>query len=1122
MPKAFLEDAAACTLYAGLTYLVEPDGTVEAITHELIRFNGRKGIDKLGEYRNIVYTPAYQQLTLNEARVIKAAGKTVPVEPRHLHLRDVATDYQVYDPDKQLVVSFPNLEVGDLIEVKWTTRGKNPEYQGQFFGRYRFGDDQFPVAQEELRIREPKAMPLRHATVGGRLEPQVREDDRFRTYHWHATSLRELPQDDNLPSKEHLRLELAYSTLPSWDAVEKWERQARSRCSRCTPEVRQVVREVTRGLTRPEEKARALTHWVRRQIRYLSAGERHDYTPLAPGVVLRYRYGDCKDQSQLLVVMLREAGVPAGVATLGARDDGQVLESVPSPWGTHAIVVVPIDGHDHWIDTTISLAAWDFLPRDDRNRLTYVLDDRRLRLVRTPGLTPEDNRIVQTTQVSVGSDGSSRSERVSTHYGLAALHRRDDWTGVPPGERRRLVAAELQDSQSRARLVRLSLDEQELQDFDRPVTARVVFETPGHFVGEPQREGSLSDSKVWSKLLAFNADYDRTAPLELPAPFESIHHYVVQLPPSYRADEMPAEKSIRSPWGFFRLSVDLDAPDPHRLEITYHTRLEKTRVEPADFDAFRKFHEEVLRSYRAWLTISRTRNLADAPALEAVLVLAPGDRISAEVLARLYEENGKAKEARRVVERARGYHPDDTVLWELSVQVAETRAQEEAAYRELMKRYPDEPKYAIALGTSRIDHGDSAGARSVLEPFTSRGPDSSRATAHFQLARGEFLAGKPGRALAEWDLAEKTDAGTGYTPEAWRLRARICEKLDRPADAVAAYRLALKREPESEETLLALVRLGLATADRTAALDALRRYTVAIGDRPDGLTRAADLYLRLGHDDDAFDLATRADRAGVSPRAQRILGLIAFNRHDYERAVTHLNRVEADAETIESLIRAQLALGRLGDAERQAERAVKVAQPSQSLLDVCGELVALAHRRIDVRRAIHAPADQPDAWSRAIDQCVCAERAFAAGAPRSEVEGLLAPAISDSVQLGPAYALRGLLSLDHGRLSKALADAERAVQLSPGEARGFYVRGRVRLERGRDGATEDLRKAVQLSGRNQAVELHWLATALRRQGKLEEALRCQREAVRFRPHDPELLEQLRELEKAVRPALTGP
>jgi transglutaminase-like putative cysteine protease len=68
---------------------------------------------------------------------------------------------------------------------------------------------------------------------------------------------------------------------------------------------------------------------MRRNIRYVSAGETHDYTPHLPTQILTNRYGDCKDTSQLLAVMLREAGIKVELATLGALDDGQVMESAP-------------------------------------------------------------------------------------------------------------------------------------------------------------------------------------------------------------------------------------------------------------------------------------------------------------------------------------------------------------------------------------------------------------------------------------------------------------------------------------------------------------------------------------------------------------------------------------------------------------------------------------------------------------------------------------------------------------------------------------------------------------------------------------------------------------------------
>ena len=121
-----------------------PDGTIESTTQELIRLNGRKGIDQLGEYKTITYVPSYETVTLHEARVHKAKGGIEPVGAGHVRLRDVNTDHQIYDPSKELVISFPGLEVGDVMEVHWTTRGKHPEYQGQFFNRYTFGHDKYP------------------------------------------------------------------------------------------------------------------------------------------------------------------------------------------------------------------------------------------------------------------------------------------------------------------------------------------------------------------------------------------------------------------------------------------------------------------------------------------------------------------------------------------------------------------------------------------------------------------------------------------------------------------------------------------------------------------------------------------------------------------------------------------------------------------------------------------------------------------------------------------------------------------------------------------------------------------------------------------------------------------
>ena len=66
-----------------------------------------------------------------------------------MQLRDHNTDFQVYDGFKQLVISFPNLDVGDAVEVKWTLRGREPECQGHFYDLHMMGHDEFPTVREE-------------------------------------------------------------------------------------------------------------------------------------------------------------------------------------------------------------------------------------------------------------------------------------------------------------------------------------------------------------------------------------------------------------------------------------------------------------------------------------------------------------------------------------------------------------------------------------------------------------------------------------------------------------------------------------------------------------------------------------------------------------------------------------------------------------------------------------------------------------------------------------------------------------------------------------------------------------------------------------------------------------
>ena len=343
--------------------------------------------------------------------------------------------------------------------------------------------------------------------------------------------------------------------------------------------------------------------------------------------------------------------------------------------------------------------------------------------------------------------------------------------------------------------------------------------------------------------------------------------------------------------------------------------------------------------------------------------------------------------------------------------MAEGLKEQEAAYREMVQRFPD-PKYRVALGETRINLGDQAGAKQVLEALTSSGSasESWRGQAHYQLARSCLKQNQIKEALDHLEAAARLNPEGVHSVAALQFKGRLHEKLGQLAEATDAYRQALLQEPDSEDTLVPLIRLELATSQRREALDLLRRLTVAVGDQSGGLAQAAEFHLQLGRYDDAFELASRAEsETSEASKAEicRILGLVYLHRRDYLSAAAYLEKAAPGPEVIEGLIRAYLALGKLEQAEHQAERVEQITEATLPLCRAYAGLIVLGQRREAIRQECPPTSEKTEVWNNAIGALVCAERLYETGSSTADVEKLLLTILKDGREIGPALALRG-------------------------------------------------------------------------------------------------------------------
>ncbi len=256
-----------------------------------------------------------------------------------------------------------------------------------------------------------------------------------------------------------------------------------------------------------------------------------------------------------------------------------------------------------------------------------------------------------------------------------------------------------------------------------------------------------------------------------------------------------------------------------------------------------------------------------------------------------------------------------------------------------------------------------------------------------------------------------------------------------PRGAEREFKAALDYDPRHGDAVVGLAKVGVAAKDGSL----LRRYAPdAIELIVDGEERAAvqiAFAWSLLSDRDAGRAAEQAERAHQSdPRleaeAQAVLGLVALQEGDAERAFEHLEQAQRgrfkDVRVSRALAELYRDRGRTVDARTAVEEAVSLARDDIELW----LLVA------DLRRA----TGDRDAERQALGEAIRLDP------HRAESRSRMAEAL-----------------LAAERLDAALEEAREAASLAPGSQAARVAVGRILLARGEaQAAREQLEEAVKL------------------------------------------------------------
>lgn len=381
-----------------------------------------------GDSIRVWWSPWYKQDPQIQVRVILPDGSAQDLDPATLVPITSQSSGDVYSDTKGLEGPLPRLEVGAVVERVITTRAHRPYFEAGEVSAFDLTWN-FPPQQRVVEIRTARGVKTR--SVGYDLPPPKRSRGpggvQIERYELGAVETPErislLPRDT--PPTQMVR----FTTGTSWAAVAKaYHAQVEAQLTGI--DLAEEAKAAAGDATDPLVLVQNVFDHVRRTVRYtgLEFGK-NALVPFDPIKTLERGFGDCKDQSTLLVGLLREHGIDASLALLNAGDYRDIDPDLPGlKQFDHAIAYVP--SLDLWLDPTDSNTTAGELRVSTEGRYALVADPRTRKLTKTKRRTAADNvgRIERDVLLL-----DERPGQVMVRYrprGGVAQDFRDGWVGV--------------------------------------------------------------------------------------------------------------------------------------------------------------------------------------------------------------------------------------------------------------------------------------------------------------------------------------------------------------------------------------------------------------------------------------------------------------------------------------------------------------------------------------------------------------------------------------------------------------------------------------------------------------------------------------------------------------------
>lgn len=378
------------------------------------------------------YSPWYQNQPTYSARVFDRNGKIYELNDEDIIVSSIQSeDRTVLSDDMLLQAVLPGLQEGGIVEELTITSERAPFFKSGTLKSVLL-DAFVPTHYLYVEVEAPQDLPLNVGMLGPEIPVQqsVENGKQYWKIEIRNPRLVDVSKlEGTIPANQHQLSTLVITTGQSWNKIASEYSQIIDQKLQGT-DFESILAEigVDRSASQMDQLEKCM-HWIQNNIRYTSVAlGAASIIPVKPMQMLTKRFGDCKDQSSLLVGLLRELKIQSSVAIANSSTYRTPYESYPALNSfDHAIVMAKCDGQEVWVDCTYPGSSAIDIPVYLQGKMVLIASADTQSLSRIPVLPKESNRYVEERVLRVADDRATHSLEVTTRSsGFFAAYARNE------------------------------------------------------------------------------------------------------------------------------------------------------------------------------------------------------------------------------------------------------------------------------------------------------------------------------------------------------------------------------------------------------------------------------------------------------------------------------------------------------------------------------------------------------------------------------------------------------------------------------------------------------------------------------------------------------------------------